>query len=533
MSTVRDWLGEAGVVTQQRRLKDRRPYLHLFPRPTGQSQIVKKNNTVAHTVKFIPMMVKATLHHTEQFVDEMIAPTLKETCANLWRWVFEHIRYTPDGENERVRAPGRFAHEGKGDCDCMTGFLDSCLENVRRKTGWLFLIVNRITKYKGPGWQHIYPIVITPAGERIILDCVTPYFNYEEPYSVKEDNLMDLEYLNGFDGLQLSEDAHLLGVDHDEIGKLKILEKAGAAIKNVVKKAGEVTKKVVHAVNVVNPATLLLRNGFLAAMKTNLLNVAGRIKWAYLSEEKAKAQGFDMKKYEQLRKLRDRMEKTFYGAGGKPENLKEAILTGKGNAGKEVSGFGLIPIYAMQSEGLTVRELLGNDLYERANGELSGLGEPVTATAIATATAAIAAIAAAIKQIGELRKGEPNTDNPDASGATIDPSETEPGSDSGTYTPDGSGSDAGSGSGGSNNAKQGDEPEVKFLDDPMGWIKANPKTTALVAVGIVGTGFLIYKLTKGKSKDTNEGERDRPYSKRDRGYSNDAREEFEPVTIRG
>lgn len=530
MNEVRDWLGEAGVVTQKRVLKSRRPYLHLFPRPTGQSHIVKKDNTVAHTVKFIPIMVKATLHHTEQFVDEMIAPTLKETCEKLWRWVYEHIRYAADGENERVRAPGRTAHEGKGDCDCMTGFLDSCLENVRRKTGWRFLIVNRITKYKA-GWQHIYPFVITSTGERIFLDCVTEYFNYEEPFTVKEDNLMDLEYLNGFDGMELSEDAYLLGVDNDdEIGKLKIFEKAGQAIKNAVKKTGEVTKKVVHAVNVVNPATLLLRNGFLAAMKTNMLNVAGRMKWSYLSEEKAKAKGFDMNRYAKLRKLRDRMEKTFYGAGGKIENLKEAILTGKGNAGKEVSGFGLIPIYAMQPEGVSVREILGDELYEKANGSLAGtdgLGV-VAAAAIGSAAAAIAAIAAAIKDIGELRKGEPNTDNPDASGSTVDPTETEPTTDSGSTQPDGGGSN----SGGSNNAKEGDETAVKFLDDPMGWIKENPKTTALVAVGIVGTGFLIYKLTKGKSKES-EAERDRPYSKRDRGYSADAREEFHPVTIRG
>jgi hypothetical protein len=543
MSTqVRDWLGEAGIVTQKRVLKDRRPYLYLFPRPTGKSHIIKKNAGVTHTVKFIPMMVKATLNSTENFVDIMIAPTLKQTCANLWRWVFEHIRYTPDGENEVVRAPHRTASDGKGDCDCMTGFLDSCLENVRRKTGWMFWIVNRITKYRSANFQHIYPIVITPTGERIILDCVTDKFNYEENYSAKEDHIMDLEFLNGFDGMELNEnDEFFNGIDdEDEIGKLKIFQKVKDTIKKVGAKTKEVTKKVVHTTNAVNPATLLLRQGFLTAMKTNLMNVAGRMKWAYVSEEQAKKKGFDMKKYEKLRKLRDRMEKTFYGAGGKKENLKAAILNGKGNSGKEVSGFGLIPIYAMQSEGLTTREILGNDLYERENGgEVSGLGV-VAAAAVASATAAIAAIAAALKEIGAVKAGEPNTDNPDAAGSTVDPKETDPTTEdatdnSGETNADSNGDSSNADSGSSNsNAKsneKGDEAtDPKFLDDPMGWIKANPGKSAVVALGTLGLVYGVYKLTKGKSK-SEEAERNQPSNSRDRGNSNGAREEFHPIAI--
>jgi hypothetical protein len=535
MSTqVRDWLGEAGIVSKKRVLKDRRPYLNMFPRPIGKSHIIKKNAGVTHTVKFIPMMVKATLKSTENFVDVMIAPDLKQTCENLWRWVFEHIRYTPDGQNEVVRAPHRTASDGKGDCDCMTGFLDSCLENVRRKTGWMFWIVNRITKYKGPNFQHIYPIVITPTGERIILDCVTDKFNYEENYSAKEDHIMDLEFLNGFDGMELYEDDSFFdGIEEDEIGKLKIFQKAKETIKKVAVKTKEATKKVVHSVNRVNPATLVLRQGFLTAMKTNLMNVACRMKWSYLSIEDAKKKGLDMKRYEKLRKLRNRMEKTFYGAGGKPENLKEAILTGKGNAGKEVSGFGLIPIYAMQSEGLTTREILGNDLYEKeSGGEVSGLGAVVAATAVASATAAIAAIAAALKEIGVVKKGEPDTDNPDAAGSTVDPKETEPTSDNPETE---SGTDSGeTDSGNSNsNAKSTEKeelPEPKFLDDPMGWVKDNPGKTFLIAAATAGVAFGVYKLTKGKSK-SEDAERNQPNTSRDRGYSNNPREEFRPITI--
>lgn len=534
MNTFSDWLGNAGVVTQKRVLKDRRPYLHLFPQPTGKSHTIKKNAGVAHTVKFIPMMVKATLYSTEKFVDTMIAPNLKQTCANLWRWVYDHIRYTPDGENEVVRAPHRTASDGKGDCDCMTGFLDSCLENVRRKTGWMFWIVNRITKYSRPNFQHIYPIVKTPTGEQITLDCVTEKFNYEEPFTEKQDHLMDLEFLNGFDGMELTDDALLF--ENDEMGKLNIFQKAKDTIHKVAEKTKEVTKKAVHTSNSVNPATLLLRQGFLTAMKTNLMNVAGRMKWAYVSEDQAKKKGFDMERYVKLRKLRDRMEKTFYGAGGKKENLKAAILNGKGNSGKEVSGFGIIPIYAMQSEGLTTREILGNDLYERENGgDFSGLGV-VAATAVASATAAIAAIAAALKEIGVVKPGESNSDSPDTAGSTVDPKETEPTNEDPTED-NGANSDSSADSGNGNSdasAKKGNEKDdttdPKFLDDPMAWMKANKGKTALAVLGTVAIAYGIYRMTKDKS-ESEEAERNQSKTSRDRGNSRNAREEFHPIPI--
>ena len=40
---------------------------------------------------------------------------------------------------------------------------------------------------------------------------------------------------------------------------------------------------MLNAVNKVNPATVLLRNGILASMKLNMRNVAARLRWSYLS----------------------------------------------------------------------------------------------------------------------------------------------------------------------------------------------------------------------------------------------------------
>src|SRR5581483_6536243 len=104
------------------------------------------------------------------------------------------------------------------------------------------------------------------------------------------------------------------------------------------------------AFNRFNPVTVALRNGILASMKLNIFKVPQRLKYAYMSESQAQARGVDMGKWRQLVAIKDKLENIFHGAGGKPENLKKAILTGHGNRNHDVSGLGYAPdasIHAM------------------------------------------------------------------------------------------------------------------------------------------------------------------------------------------
>ena len=100
--------------------------------------------------------------------------------------------------------------------------------------------------------------------------------------------------------------------------------KKGGKLKNFIHKA-------LHVTNRVNPATALIRSGVLISMKLNLFKVAQRLKFAYLTDEQARQKEVDMSKFDRLKKVKEKLEKIFYDAGGKPENLKKAILTGKGN----------------------------------------------------------------------------------------------------------------------------------------------------------------------------------------------------------
>ena len=488
MKSVRNFLGEAGVAKAKRKLKDASAYEFLFPRAKGETITIKRNAGVKHTVKFIPQVVKETTNETQGIARTLLAETLYQTCKNIWQWVYDHIKYEKDETGkEQVRSPVRMFWDRKGDCDCFTTFIDSVLVNVSRMKKWPLKIVNRITKYSTENFQHIYPIVITPEGKRIVLDCVTEHFNYEEAYSEKQDHVvMDLEYLNGVDSCDMND--HLC--DEEEESTVVKAEREADDL-GKLKKSGRV-KKAVHSVNRVNPATVALRNGLLLAMKLNVLNVAGRLKWSYLSEAKAREKKLKMDRWTKTKMIRERLEKIFYGAGGMPQNLREAILTGKGNKHNDVSGLGVVPIYSMEKNGMSIRDLIGAELYDKENAGLSGLGV-VTEASLAAATAALATLSQLLKQIGPVKDSESDSDNPDASGENVPPDETAP--------VDNPKDDSGNDDADKNKNTDNKNDDTRFLDDPLTWMKNNPGKTAIGAAAIAALVYGGYKMISGKDEE--------------------------------
>ncbi len=417
-------------------------YDHYFPKAKLITITKKKGATVADTLLLIPAVVRETLFHTKRFAGEVIkADTLEETCRNLWQFVTDHIAYKKDEDGkEQVRSPARAWHDRHNsdengepmgvDCDCYTVFISSVLSNLNIKHKL------RITKYSENHFQHIYPIVPLENGSYITIDCVVRSFDYEEPYTEKKDTNMDLEYLNGVtdtSNYKVGDSQDFMGLMGEqealaELGKIfkrkaasgggggapkkRGLFKHKAEGENGGKKKGKVKeflKKGLHVANRLNPAAATLRAGVLAAMKLNFMKIGGQIRYAYLTEDQAKQKGLIMDRYAKMKRIREKLEKIFYGAGGKPENLKKAILTGRGNRNKEVPVNGLGYIYNENVEGLhedmPLSQLIGRDMYssemEGVHG-LGELGEPATAATIAAATTVLTTIAALIKSVGSL-----------------------------------------------------------------------------------------------------------------------------------
>ncbi|MDO9185881.1 MAG: hypothetical protein Q7W13_07710 [Bacteroidia bacterium] len=505
----------------KRQIKSGAEFNHLFPKPVGDEVEIKRDANVSETVAFIPQVVLETLGDTNRIAKLLKGNTLNETCNNIWHFVYDHIQYAKDKDGvEQVRRPARAWHDRtRGvDCDCFTVFISSILTNLNIPH------IYRITKYKNRDYfQHIYPIVPTSKSSYITMDCVVNYYNYEEPYSEKKDTPMKLHYLNGIDtdqnlSLMTTEEnidtLDLMGTDDfDGIGKINL------------KKIKEGAKKVLHVVNRVNPATGLLRVGILASMKLNLMKIAGRIRYAYLTDAQAQAKGLDMQKLQKLRSILKKLEDVFYSGGGKKENLKKAILTGKGNKDHEVSGLGMIADSAFYDENTPLDILLSGIYEDEVMEGLNGLGV-VTATAVAAASSALAIIAGLIKQIGGMKKDGkdvPAGEEGSSSESVDVDEEGNTGSDSSNQltkrSSSGSGDNGNSGSSGN------------FIEKTKNWVKEHPMQTGAIALGVTALGVMAVKhFTKKKEKPKGLSGLPHKKGKKRKGKSN-SKHKYHKTTI--
>jgi hypothetical protein len=528
---------------KKRPLKSGKEYDHLFPSPSDQDITIKKSGDVEDTMKLIQRTVPQTQWHTEKIARKLKGKTLDETCSNIWHFVYGHVQYKRDKDGvEQVRSPRRtwWERETGVDCDCYTEFISSILCNLRipHKA--------RITKYpkkspEVPRWQHVYPIVprnenaeLNDRDDYIVLDCVKDNYDEEQPFLECKDYDMQLDYLDGIEDEQQEEELTLNDVVYDTVdaeemadlyGDLGFLKKLRAGIKKVAKKVGDAVGKGVRFLNrFTNPATILLRNGFLLAMKVNLLNVAGKLRYAYLTDAKAKELGMNLDSLNKLRKVKDRAETVYWQAGGKKENLKKAILKGKGNKDKKVpmNGlFGLDDVYADPDE----YRIIHSDL-----NELGDLGDPATGTAIAAATSAVAAIAAALKQVkGLFNKGgkeeasfqseTDNAGNAASSEATLTQEEQiiqeeYDTSSANLTTSDGAALPASASASrriDSSVATQTQSTALQtttdqnagFVQKTTTWIKANPGKSILIAGATVAGGIVLAKVLGSSNKQGN------------------------------
>lgn len=197
------------------------------------------------------------------------------------------------------------------------------------------------------------------------------------------------------------------------------LKRAGRFVKKAVvrpvrKAVKFVGKKVVKPAfkffnRFLNPATILLRNGFLLAMKLNLFKVAERLRFGYLSESEARKRGMSMSGFAKLKGIVRKAERIYEGAGGKKRNLKKAILKGKGNSNRAVplNGISLGMLsenesYADDFERFVTEgdiEVIEEFVTAEEGIEIEGLGAVVSGTAIAAASGAVASVGKLLSKV--------------------------------------------------------------------------------------------------------------------------------------
>ncbi len=554
--------------TGRRHIQTGEQFNKLFPPSKGTVILLKKGNasTVNDTLPAMQRIIRETLWQTKKIAPLLQGETIYKTCENVWDFVFHHFQYKRDKKGkEQLRHPATSwddRHDQQGvDCDDVTILIASILLNLG------ITPTLRIARYKEPKWEHIYVVVKTQT-ETITLDAVVHGFNHEVPYSAKRDTIMDLEELAGVDSAmdrqmlqryaELPVDAEQIMLEDEELGFLKKWREKRKAKKAQNKAEGkrpvrDFFKKAAHVVNRVNPATALLRAGVLASMKLNVMNVAAKLRFAYWSDEHAQQNNMDMGKFNQLKRIREKLEKIFHGAGGKTYNLRKAIITGKGNQDRRVVLNGLGSVIEFVSEHDSLENILGEEIYRDEFAEfeqesglslagLGDLGEPTTTAAVGAASSVIGTIAALLKKLGNLfKKGSRQaaqetqqendakqeektrkfslknifarlkdkrdkipaeletlkkmpmlsallpTPTPDA---VMPPSNSESSEITDAFTR-------------SATANQTTDQDNSSQPEPtgvMGWIKANPGKTAMIAVGsigLIGLGVYYYRKKQG------------------------------------
>lgn len=414
-----------------------------------QTFLIKRNGDLEDSIDLIKDTARRYKFQTAKIAKVLKGDSLKNTCENIWTFCYSYIQYKLDETGtEQIRKPARVWHDRITgvDCDCFSVFISSILLNLNIPHYF------KITDY-GRGFQHIY-IVVPKDGKSksncYIIDAVLGKFDFEKtpiinsrfifmniellgaPESADDDkailqkNIMAMKanpqlFEDSFDvplfiqngqkvlavwdnvpaRLQALEEigGSLDGVEDDYfiddegLGSIKTLfQKAGAAIKKAIPKPnqrnpakpkanvktffknlgtkiktvatkaldkngdGKVNfKDVAHAVTRFNPVTVVMRNGFLLFLK--IKGIKKKLNRLYTDPSK--------KQYV------DKLEKWYYGLGGKPEKLREASNL--------------------------------NGLEGCING-LGELGEPVTATIIATATPLILGFLGLMKEAGIIGK---------------------------------------------------------------------------------------------------------------------------------
>ena len=231
------------IAKNKRSLKNGYEYDSLIPKADFETQTLSNFITVDDTVSSIIKIVQKTQKDTEKLAQTLKRDTIDETCKAIFDFVYNHIQYVKDRTGyEELRRPARTWADKKGDCDCYSIFIGSILYNLKIPFSF------RVTKYSGD-WQHIYPIVYdktSPKGYRII-DCVVDEYDYEVPYTEKQDTKMSTLYLSGFDTYTYDTETSIME-DLAGLGRAKKKAKAakkaaGTRKKSSAKKAQRKTAK--------------------------------------------------------------------------------------------------------------------------------------------------------------------------------------------------------------------------------------------------------------------------------------------------
>lgn len=177
------------VASGKRNIKSGAEYEKYFTsKPNGKEVELIADGDVYETLDLMKNIVNQTLDQTKAISQVLKGKSVKETCENIWNFLYNHVQYTKDNPSrEQLRTPIRtWKDRLKGvDCDCYSIFISSVLSNLGIAHNF------RMAAYK-EDFQHVYVVA-----SGYVIDPVVDKFNYEVPYSKKHDHKMKITTLSG------------------------------------------------------------------------------------------------------------------------------------------------------------------------------------------------------------------------------------------------------------------------------------------------------------------------------------------------
>lgn len=151
---------------------------HILPSP-GTVTTVTENADIARIIAAIMDADEMSKPFTAQFARYLKGHDDYETLHNIWNFVKSEIKYVRDRPgDEVVKSPGQLWATKKGDCKSFSIFIGSILNNLGYNYKYRVAIYSPLTPQQG----HIYPVVILPDGEEVVVDAVHTKYDDEAKY---------------------------------------------------------------------------------------------------------------------------------------------------------------------------------------------------------------------------------------------------------------------------------------------------------------------------------------------------------------
>ncbi len=177
----------------RRPLKNGANFSPLMPYSSCEVSYLGKGDTY-FSMDIIEEYIKKYTHHTKKLAPELQGKTLQQTVNNVYRFLYDHLQYKADLEDQMLRSPAcSWAERNKGiDCKSYTIFAGTILRNL----GIAFYIrkIRQSGDPKGE-FSHVYVVVPKdqPKGKLhkgyFVIDG-TVHRNNETPFLEKKDVFM-------------------------------------------------------------------------------------------------------------------------------------------------------------------------------------------------------------------------------------------------------------------------------------------------------------------------------------------------------